>query len=130
MDAGDACPCFNFDADGSLVDGAGAPAVVSGLCPSADFPTANWDFSYAFFSALDCGGTQLNDGMHDFTCYDSTDIATQVFPNQSANDDIRFDCGCTLAAGTCDCGVGGVTEADLETGCSFDPATCNIVCSP
>ncbi|MCL2725802.1 MAG: hypothetical protein FWD69_15350, partial [Polyangiaceae bacterium] len=167
-DAGDACPCFNFNADGSLVDSSGAPAVISGLCPSMDFPAANWAFSYAVFSATDCGGTQLNDGTHNFTCYDSTDIASQAFPNQSAEDvlnpglntnhilcntenafkswsfgscatattpvdtvagAIRFDCGCTPAAGTCDCGNGGVTEADLEDGCSFDPATCNIVCA-
>ncbi|MCL2725040.1 MAG: VWA domain-containing protein [Polyangiaceae bacterium] len=167
-DAGDACPCFNFNADGSLVDANGVPAAITGLCPSADFPTANWDFSYALFSEPDCGGTQLNDGTHNFTCYDSKDVATQAFPNQSANDvlnpgpninhvlcntvnaskswnfmscatattpadtaagDIRFDCGCTPDAGTCDCGNGGVTEADLEAGCLFDPVTCNILCT-
>ncbi|MCL2723662.1 MAG: hypothetical protein FWD69_04410 [Polyangiaceae bacterium] len=168
-DAGDACPCFNFNPDGSLVDGTGAPAVITGLCPSADFPTANWAFSYALFSAPDCGGTQLNDGTHNFTCYDSTDIASQTFPNQSAEDvlnpglntnhvlcntdnaskswnfgscatattpadtdagNVRFDCGCTPAAGTCDCGDGGVMDADLEIGCSFDSLTCNILCGP
>jgi len=85
-DAGDACPCFNFNADGSLVDSNGVPVVITGLCPSADFPPANWDFSYAIFTEPNCGGTQLNDGTHNFTCYDSTDIATQAFPNQSAND--------------------------------------------
>ncbi|MCL2778105.1 MAG: IPT/TIG domain-containing protein [Polyangiaceae bacterium] len=167
-DAGNACPCFNFNADGSLVDSHGAPALITGLCPSADFPAANWAFSYALFSAPDCGGTQLNDGTHNFTCYDSTDLATQAFPNQSADDvlnpglntnhvlcntvnapkqwsfgscatattaadtaagDVRFDCGCTLVAGTCDCGTGGVTETDLEDGCAFDPVSCEIVCS-
>ncbi|MCL2725460.1 MAG: hypothetical protein FWD69_13590 [Polyangiaceae bacterium] len=85
-DAGDACPCFNFNADGSLVDSTGAPAVIAGLCPSADFPTANWNFSYAIFSAPDCEGTQLNDGTQNFVCFDSKDIGTRASPNQSVND--------------------------------------------
>ncbi|MCL2777241.1 MAG: hypothetical protein FWD73_04490 [Polyangiaceae bacterium] len=79
------CSCFNFNADGNLVDSTGALAVVTGLCPSADSPSANWSFDYGLFSAPDCGGTQLNDGTHNSVCYDSTDIATQAFPNQSTN---------------------------------------------
>ncbi|MCL2778233.1 MAG: hypothetical protein FWD73_09530, partial [Polyangiaceae bacterium] len=164
----DECPCFNFSADGSLVESNGAPVVISDLCPSADTPPANWNFTYELFSEPDCEGTQINDGTHNFTCYDSTDIASRAFPNQSAEDvlnsglntnhivcatenaskqwnftncattttpaDIaagasRYDCGCTPAAGTCDCGAGGVTETDLEDGCAFDPATCEIVCT-
>ncbi|MCL2725201.1 MAG: hypothetical protein FWD69_12275 [Polyangiaceae bacterium] len=80
-DAGTACPCFNFTADGNLADDAGAPVVVTGLCPSIDFPPADWSFQYQIFSAPDCAGTQLNDGTHNFTCYDSRDIATRVNPN-------------------------------------------------
>ncbi|MCL2778209.1 MAG: VWA domain-containing protein [Polyangiaceae bacterium] len=165
----DECPCFNFAADGSLVESAtGAPLVISNLCPSADNPPANWNFSYELFSEPDCEGTQINDGTHNFTCYDSTDIGSLAFPNQSAEDvlnpgmntnhilcttenaakswnftscttatiladraagDARYDCGCTLVAGICDCGPGGITAADLEAGCFFQPVTCNILCT-
>ncbi|MCL2779101.1 MAG: hypothetical protein FWD73_13960 [Polyangiaceae bacterium] len=81
------CPCFNFAADGSLVDPAtGMPAAIPDLCSSSDLPAANWTFQYEVFSALDCSGTQLNNGAHNFTCYDSHDVSTQAFPNQSANE--------------------------------------------
>ncbi|MCL2723720.1 MAG: hypothetical protein FWD69_04705 [Polyangiaceae bacterium] len=164
-----ACPCFNFAADGSLIDPAtGQPVVITGLCSSTAAPPANWSFQYEVFSEQDCTGTRINDGTHNFTCYDSHDISTRAFPNQSVNDvlspgantnyvlctttnaskswnfanciatttvtDIaagisRYDCGCTPAAGgTCDCGDGGVGPGDLEAICSFDTATCNIVC--
>jgi alpha-tubulin suppressor-like RCC1 family protein len=161
------CPCFDFNADGTLIvaGGAGAPAV-SGLCPSIDLPPADWTFSYEIYSAPGCQGTQLNDGDHNFTCFDSHDLGTQAHPNQSveplvpgvnvnhvlclttdatkdwnfdtcsiistptdaAVGETRLDCGCTLVAAACDCGPGGVTPGDLESLCSFDPATCDIVC--
>ena|GEM_PF-2326949 len=160
------CPCFNFVSDGTLVDSSGQPLVINGLCPSSDTPAANWNFSYSIFSASDCGGTELNDGTHNFLCFDSKDIATKAFPNHSIeslnpglNDNhilcstknaskqwnftacttvttptditagnVRYDCGCTAIAGTCNCGDGGVTAGDLEAECSFDPVTCDIVC--
>lgn len=40
----------------------------------------------------------------------------------------RYDCGCTVAdAGGCTC-PGGLVEGNLQAGCTFDPANCNIVC--
>ncbi|MCL2779100.1 MAG: hypothetical protein FWD73_13955 [Polyangiaceae bacterium] len=77
------CPCFNFTPDGQLVDTNGVPVVISDLCPSANIPPANWSFTYAIYDSPDCEGTQLNDGTHDFVCYDSRDLATQAHPNES-----------------------------------------------
>jgi alpha-tubulin suppressor-like RCC1 family protein len=162
------CPCFNFAADGSLIDPAtGGPLVINGLCPSVDFPPADWTFTYSVFTEQNCAGTQLNDGNHNFTCFDSHDIGSMMFPNESvealnpglntnhilcttenaskqfnfescavattpadtAAGATRFDCGCTpTGTGTCDCGPGGVGPGDLESNCSFDPVSCDIVC--
>jgi len=165
-----ACPCFNFTADGNLVDSTGAPVVLDGLCPTSDFPSAIWTFQYDIFSEPNCEGTHLNDGTHDLTCFDSHDLGTQAFPNQSVEvlypgrnqnhimcvtseenasksfqflscadtttpadvsmDQIRFDCGCVPMprdSATCTC-AGGLQESDLEKGCGFDPASCEIVC--
>ncbi|MCL2723721.1 MAG: hypothetical protein FWD69_04710 [Polyangiaceae bacterium] len=84
-DAGDACPCYNFAADGSLVDPVtGQPAVITGLCPSIDFPAANWSFRYEIFDAPDCTGTILNEEeTSHLTCFDSHDIGSRLFFNQS-----------------------------------------------
>ena len=56
-DAGaEACPCFNFAADGSLIDPTtGQPPVINNLCPSEDFPNADWTFTYAVFTEPACG---------------------------------------------------------------------------
>jgi hypothetical protein len=39
----------------------------------------------------------------------------------------RFDCGCSIQGSLCGCDA--VSAADLERGCLFEPATCDIVCS-
>jgi hypothetical protein len=77
------CPCFDFAADGTLVDAMNDPVVLEGLCPSINVPVSNWNFLYSIFSGPSCAGTQLNDGTHNFTCFDSHDIATRANPNQS-----------------------------------------------
>ena len=78
------CPCFNFAADGSLVDPVtGAPVVINNLCPSVDVPNDPWTFTYEVFSGAGCTGTQLNDGTHNFTCFDSRDLLAQANPNSS-----------------------------------------------
>jgi hypothetical protein len=163
------CPCFDFNADGTLVGagGVGAPAV-SGLCPSINVPQADWTFSYAIYSAPGCMGTQINDGGHNFTCFDSHDVGLQAHPNQSveplapganvnhvlclttdatkdwsfdtcsvistpaevAAGQTRLDCGCAPVAGACDCGPGGITSGDLDSFCSFDTTSCEILCAP
>jgi hypothetical protein len=84
-DGGD-CQCFNFNADGSLQGG-----VINGLCPSvdlgadasADAGPADWTFTYSIFTQPNCMGPQLNDGNHNFTCFDSHDIQAQANPNKS-----------------------------------------------
>jgi hypothetical protein len=81
LDTSDECPCFDFNADGTLVTPGGA--AVTGLCPSVNVPQADWAFSYELFSAPGCQGTQLNDGANNFTCFDSRDLASQAHPNQS-----------------------------------------------
>ena len=54
--------------------------------PIFGLPACQLGFQLCDFLSTGLWGTQLNDGTHNFTCYDSTDIATQAFPNQSAND--------------------------------------------
>jgi len=90
-DAGEtACPCFNFAADGSLVDPAtGLPAALTDLCASQDLgpddgpntrPVSNgWTFTYAIFDSPRCAGGQLNDGSHDFFCADPQDLTEPPF---------------------------------------------------
>lgn len=81
---GSICPCFDFAPDGSLLDPmTGQPVVLDNLCPSSDFPEADWTFTYAVFSEQGCRGTQLNDGNHNFTCFDSRDLVAQANPNAS-----------------------------------------------
>jgi hypothetical protein len=90
-DAGpDACPCFNFTADGNLIDPTTgqANAVIRNLCPSVD-PSADgsagadWTFTFSIFTSPNCMGTQLNEPSNNFTCFDSRDLATQSNPNES-----------------------------------------------
>ena len=81
---GGTCSCFNFAQDGSLIDpSTGLPPVINDLCPSEDFPNADWTFTYSVFTEADCGGTQLNDGTNNFTCFDSRDLLSQANPNES-----------------------------------------------
>lgn len=86
------CPCFNFAADGTLVGSGAASASIPNLCPSIDRSAdasaaqngeAPWTFTYAIFDSPECQGAQLNDGMHNFTCFDAQDLATKANPNES-----------------------------------------------
>jgi len=98
------CPCFNVDPDGIVT--------IEDLCASADVPTSGWSFDYAIYEGTDCTGTQLNDGLHGVTCYDSQDLRTHAQPNASIE---------TLPSGTlvnhvlCERG----TTPDLRTAASF-----------
>lgn len=78
----DGCACFDFDERGGLVEG-GREVVVTDLCPSDLVPAADWTFTYAVFESRGCTGARLNDGAHNFTCYDSRDFATKDHPNAS-----------------------------------------------
>ncbi|MCW5835917.1 MAG: hypothetical protein KIS78_26190 [Labilithrix sp.] len=79
-----ACPCFDFDDDGRLIHPVtGDELVVDGLCPSDSAPAADWTFGYRIFAKQGCQGAQLNDGSHNFTCYDADDLARREHPNKS-----------------------------------------------
>jgi hypothetical protein len=86
-DAG-GCPCFNFEPNGTLA-GSG---IISNLCPSIDTSAgaiveedggAPWTFTYAIFNSPDCEGARLNDGTHNFTCFDSRNVATEMPANET-----------------------------------------------
>ena len=80
----DGCACLRFDDKGHAIDPkTGHEAVVTGLCPSDSAPAADWRFEYAMFPSTDCTGTPLNDGSHDFTCYDAHAFAKKENPNAS-----------------------------------------------
>ena len=69
------CLCFNFDDGAPLVDN---------LCPSANVPgPGTWDFSYTVFLGPGCAGAVINGAGTNFTCFDSTALATRTNPNQS-----------------------------------------------
>lgn len=76
------CGCFEFDASGAVLDPQG---ILTGLCPSADFPTSTWTFFYEIWSDADCSGTILNDftNPNNLVCFDSHDLNSQANPNQS-----------------------------------------------
>jgi hypothetical protein len=60
--------------------------------------------------------------------WDFTSCADITTPEDMAARLTRYDCGCTPTdSGMCDCGEGGLSALDLETGCSFD-SVCDIVC--
>jgi hypothetical protein len=161
------CPCFDFAADGTLIDPTSQEAVaVSGLCPSSDVPMGGWTFDYTIYSMGSCTGEIINTAANNFVCFDARDLLSQAHPNQSfdetlttgsnanhilclsANadkdwsfsscalettaadeilDQTRYNCGCAIQGSVCACD--NVTAANLQAGCDFDPATCDIVCS-
>lgn len=153
--AGSCGPCRNFLADGTLQGGA-----IESLCPTdVNLPSgATWSFTYEIWTEPDCSGTVLNaDGNpNNFVCYDSQDLATQSFPNQSVNVTVTLEgpnvreifCvsegstkdwqvhGCTALGANlydCECSlVEGVCACDgvdeLPSGCVFD-GSCNLDCS-
>lgn len=60
------CTCFEFAADGTLVDG-----TVTGLCPSVNVPAGDWTFTYEIWSGAGCTGEVLNaaGNPNNFVCY-------------------------------------------------------------
>jgi hypothetical protein len=79
----DPCTCYNFDADGRIVDENGVPVVLMNLCPSTGSRPGEWTFEYEVYGAPDCEGTQLNAATNDFACYDIDDLETRANPNTS-----------------------------------------------
>ncbi len=81
-----ASDCFTLDPNGFATSTTtGAPGF-GGLCPSDDDPVGDWTFTYAFYDDASCGGnggTQLNDGQHNFVCYAASDIGTRAYPNET-----------------------------------------------
>ena len=77
------CQCFQFNADGTLASANGGPARFDDLCPSADVPSADWQFDYHIFSDLGCLGEELTADGANFVCYDLNDLAKREHPNQS-----------------------------------------------
>lgn len=82
--------CFNFGVD---------PIEVTNLCPSSDFPSADWTFTYEIYSDIDCDdgpGDVINvtqtadvvpvENPFNFVCYDSNDLPTRSSPNQSVDE--------------------------------------------
>ncbi|MCL2449345.1 MAG: hypothetical protein FWD17_10380, partial [Polyangiaceae bacterium] len=91
----ESCPCFNFDADGNLLDvSTGDPAQLTDLCPSADLPAgatgevgpSPWTFQYFIFNQPACAGTQLNTPDNNFTCFNTNDLLSQAMPNATTED--------------------------------------------
>jgi len=106
------CPCFQFNADGSLVsvltgfDDTGDPifgndlvsgtppqVVIPNLCPSNDVPEGDWTFTYAVWTGTTCGtGPTPGEALtgtgnpNNFVCYDSRDLATLTNPNETTGE--------------------------------------------
>jgi hypothetical protein len=152
------CPCFNFAADGTLVSNVdGGSSTLTDLCASNDLAAGapagtgpvNWTFTYSVFDSPNCMGAQLNDGMHDFACFDPHDLVAQAHPNatvevlnagsntnevvcETVNANKTFDF--TSCAESCIAPAGALpgpscAETQLECGCTTNSAgTCT--CGP
>jgi autotransporter-associated beta strand protein len=97
----DTSGCFNFDTGSN-----GVPTPVPGdtgaenfnhLCPTADVNESDaavsdaggpgtWTFTYHVWSRPNCTGTELTAPGNNFTCFTDSDLASQTFPNQTANE--------------------------------------------
>lgn len=79
------CQCFNFDTDGRLMNCDKGPARFENLCPTADYPVANWKFEYTVYGGPDCKGTPITSPRdpwtYNFTCHDAADLNERRFPN-------------------------------------------------
>jgi hypothetical protein len=84
------CRCFDFNADGTLT------AEVENLCPSKNVPEGTWDFTYTIYSEPGCSETVdneiLNDGYHNFVCYDSGDFENFSHENMTADEYLAPGC--------------------------------------
>jgi hypothetical protein len=81
------CPCFDFAADGTLIDPTSRrPVEVNHLCPSNDVPAGGWTFDYTIYTAGSCHGEVLNTPENNFVCYDTRDLLLLDHPNQSFNE--------------------------------------------
>lgn len=80
--------CFKFAEDGTLRKD-GKEVVFKDLCPSNNFPHANWKFEYTIYGDDKCTpGKEITTGagkddLNNFVCYDSSDIFSESYPNQA-----------------------------------------------
>jgi hypothetical protein len=97
----DATGCFNFNAssNGVPTPAPGDPGAESfnRLCPTTDVLESDaavsdagapgtWTFTYHVWSQLDCTGTELTAPDNNLTCFAESDLASQTYPNQTANE--------------------------------------------
>jgi hypothetical protein len=134
------CQCFNFDREGVPVDAHGGPARFEELCPTADYPVANWTFSYTVYGVKDClepgeNPTQhvitspMHPDSHNFVCYEANNLADQECPNKSIAPVVRGEncsemvCVTTNASASWDFGV-CVDVSKKAGGCSSNDKAC------
>jgi hypothetical protein len=97
----DTSGCFNFGTGSN-----GVPTPVPGdtgaenfkhLCPTLDVNESDaavsdagapgtWTFTYHIWSQPNCTGTELTAPDNNFMCFSESDLASQAFPNQTANE--------------------------------------------
>ena len=86
----DTTVCFDFDAEGHPINPYTYENGFESLCPTEDLSsdgyTGTWTFTYEIHTQPQCYGPVLNDGTHNFTCYDIDDIFTQNHPNATVGE--------------------------------------------
>jgi hypothetical protein len=95
----DAVGCFNFGTNSRGVPtpapGDTGAASFLHLCPTNDVNdpnlpgTGTWTFTYQIFNQPNCMGAELTADMHNFTCYEPSDLVLQNHPNQTKDETLR-----------------------------------------